>query len=384
MIVKIQFSNSNHNFEYDLDNNTNILQIKTLISNENSITFSNNEIRLIYSGRVLENYKTLENINFQNNHTIIAIGKQNDNLENQQEAGLIEKMFENDEVVISLLNSFNSVVNSLEENVITHIRNNSEFASIDDIDQNEINNFINLYHKILNKMVNDSEYLELVRRRDVNGFIIRNSNSITDESYKNICNRLYQFISLFNNDYQNAIVKITLNNYKNQNPQLNESTNNEIIKDIILKMNELYPNNSEDINAIIEINIIDFVAQNNSEDESDESEQDVSEQESQHESEQEQESQHESEQEQESQHESEQEQESQHESEQEQESQHESDEEQEQEQNVEQEQEELLEDLNTILENQMIKETENVIYIQKVMLFIFVIYCYILYRFVYS
>jgi hypothetical protein len=263
MFVKIQFSNINENFEYELDQNITIHQIKNKLSNESSINFSINEIKLIYAGRVLENHKTLENINFQNNHSIMAIGKINENNIIQQATGIIEQMLESNEIN-DLLNSFVDVINSLNLNIIDYIRNNLDYNINNDIDTELKDEFFSNYRRILYKMNNDNDYLEFVRRRDTIGLIIHNANSLTLENYKNICNYLYQFICILNNEYHNEILKISLNSYKKNFPEFENTSNNEILKDIIEKMKELNPDDSNDINAVIEINIIDLITQNTS------------------------------------------------------------------------------------------------------------------------
>jgi hypothetical protein len=261
MIVKIQFSNINENYEYELDENITIYQIKNKIANENNLNLSSNEIKLIYAGRVLENHKTLENINFQNNHSIIALRKVNDNNIIQQETGILEKMIESNEIN-NLLNSLGGVVNSLNLNIIEYIRNNLDYNINNDIDIELRNEFFSNYRKILYKMNNDNDYLEFVRRRDTIGLIIHNNNSLTFENYKNICNYLYQFICILNNEYHNEILKISLNSYKKNFPEFENTSNNDILKDIIEKIKELNPEDSN-INAVIEINIIDLITQNN-------------------------------------------------------------------------------------------------------------------------
>jgi hypothetical protein len=263
MIVKIQFSNINENYEYELDENITIYQIKNKIANENNLNLSSNEIKLIYAGRVLENHKTLENINFQNNHSIMALRKANDNNIIQQETGILEKMIESNEIN-NLLNSLGGVVNSLNLNIIEYIRNNLDYNINNDIDIELRNEFFSNYRKILYKMNNDNDYLEFVRRRDTIGLIIHNNNSLTFENYKNICNYLYQFICILNNEYHNEILKISLNSYKKNFPEFENNSNNEILKDIIEKIKELNPEDSN-INAVIEINIIDLITQNNEE-----------------------------------------------------------------------------------------------------------------------
>jgi hypothetical protein len=261
MIVKIQFSNINENYEYELDENITIYQIKNKIANENNLNLSSNEIKLIYAGRVLENHKTLENINFQNNHSIMALRKVNDNNIIQQETGILEKMIESNEIN-NLLNSLGGVVNSLNSNIIEYIRNNLDYNINNDIDIELKNEFFSNYRRILYKMNNDNDYLEFVRRRDTIGLIIHNANSLTFENYKNICNYLYQFICILNNEYHNEILKISLNSYKKNFPEFENTSNNDILKDIIEKIKELNPEDSN-INAVIEINIIDLITQNN-------------------------------------------------------------------------------------------------------------------------
>jgi hypothetical protein len=55
MLVNIHFSNFNKKLKYDINENFKIIQIKELIEKENNMPFNKNEIKLIFSGRILDN-----------------------------------------------------------------------------------------------------------------------------------------------------------------------------------------------------------------------------------------------------------------------------------------------------------------------------------------
>lgn len=75
MIVNIHFSNFDKKLKYDFDENIKIMEIKEHIEKEDNMPFNKNEIKLIFSGRIIPNDKSLKDIKFASGNTFSALGK---------------------------------------------------------------------------------------------------------------------------------------------------------------------------------------------------------------------------------------------------------------------------------------------------------------------
>jgi hypothetical protein len=85
MLVNIHFSNFDKKLKYNLEDTIKIIEIKELIEKEENIPFTKNELKLIFSGRVLDNNKCLKDIKFLSGDTITALGKKIEQIQEEEE-----------------------------------------------------------------------------------------------------------------------------------------------------------------------------------------------------------------------------------------------------------------------------------------------------------
>ena len=150
MIVNIHFSNFDKKLKYDFDENIKIIEIKENIEKEENMPFNKNEIKLIFSGRIIPNDKSLKDIKFISGNTFSALGKKiiqetttqemtiQENIvqENIVQENIVQENIVQDNNINQLLNfvtSFINTINSVESEIIN--QNNLEELDIESIQQ---------------------------------------------------------------------------------------------------------------------------------------------------------------------------------------------------------------------------------------------------------
>lgn len=163
---------NNSSFEFEVENNISILDLKILIGNELNISIL--QINLIYNGKILEK-GTLSDFNIQDGSTLILHKKkipqiQNTNNAPEPKLSIVNndepipkydnlfKMSEDYEKVkgekmVLLYNIVIDIINRKKNEIINEIRNHSEVAQANVADKNVIENLLN-EDNIINNILN--------------------------------------------------------------------------------------------------------------------------------------------------------------------------------------------------------------------------------------
>jgi hypothetical protein len=234
MLVNIHFSNFDKKLKYNLEETIKIIEIKELIEKEEDIPFTKTELKLIFSGRVLDNNKCLKDIKFSSGDTISALGKKivqianeiNNEINNEEESNNLSNNF--------LANEYLSYLNYFNENPLN-----------DDL----LNSYIYKYKFLINNVIDNNTFCNFIKNKDDINLISSNSSNISSDEYKNSALQIKEYISLLiilSNKMFYVIIIPTIHSYKIKY-NLNEQSNTEILSSLFSKINDLF-------NEYIELN----------------------------------------------------------------------------------------------------------------------------------
>jgi hypothetical protein len=266
MLVNIQFSNYEKKLKYDLEDTIKIIEIKELIEKEENMQFNKNEIKLIFSGRVLDNNKSLKDIKFVSGNTFTALGKkiiqeeqllQNENLSNENLSNNNET---NNNETNTLLNQFFEIGNiffppnlneSNNNNILpNHIEEALSYYQIPT--ENELlNSKLLKYKSLLNNVINNNTFCEFIKNKDNINLISNNPTIISNEDYKNSARNLIGTLNITTPNFFYIFLIPTISKYKEINNLTNSS--NEIIVDNIFNMIDEWLNEYNESNPPINI-----------------------------------------------------------------------------------------------------------------------------------
>jgi hypothetical protein len=232
MIVNIHFTNYERKLKYDIDESIKMIEIKELLEKEENMPFNKNEIKLIFSGRVLNNDKTLKDIKFVSGNTIAALGRKE-----------TSTVIVPPEITINPPTPINQPAQT--NNMISQLISTTDIDSlITDEDYENINNELvkNYYDKfafILKSIIDYDTFCNFIRNKENILNIILDVENPTNEQFKDYCRGYLSAINLLKslNTYVLLYVILlpTITKYKEHNSNL---SNDQIISNLINLMDE--------------------------------------------------------------------------------------------------------------------------------------------------
>jgi hypothetical protein len=238
MLVNIHFSNFDKKLKYNLEDTIKIIEIKELIEKEENIPFTKTELKLIFSGRVLDNNKCLKDIKFLSGDTISALGKKIVQVENEVNTEV------NNEVNNNLSDDF-FLNNNLANEYLSYL----SYFNENPLENDLLNSYIHKYKCLINNVIDNNTFCNFIKNKDDINLISSNSSNISIDEYKNSALQIKEHISLLtilSNKMFYVIIIPTIHSYKIKY-NLNEQSNTEILSSLFSKINDLF-------NEYIELN----------------------------------------------------------------------------------------------------------------------------------
>lgn len=242
MLVNIHFSNFDKKLKYNLEDTIKIIEIKELIEKEENIPFTKTELKLIFSGRVLDNNKCLKDIKFLSGDTISALGKKIVQVENEVNTEVNTEV--NNDLVENILNS------NLGNEYLSYLN----YFNENPLEEDLLNSYLHKYKCLINNVINNETFCNFIKNKDDINLISSESSNLSIDEYKIIALNIKEQINLFTiltNKLFYIIIIPTIHSYKTKY-NLNEISNTEILSNIFTKINE-YFNEYIELNGNLEL-----------------------------------------------------------------------------------------------------------------------------------